>query len=180
MSNVSYTSTAKALHWIMAFSIVGLFFFGFYMSNLPLSPEKLKFYSWHKWAGVSVFFFAIIRLFWRTYKRSPDLPKHMQRNARLAAHSGHALLYFLMFSIPLSGWLMSSAKGFQTVVFGVLPIPDFLTKNFELGNILQKIHWSLNMALAAIVLGHVAAALKHHVIDKDDILTRMLPYGSKK
>ena len=64
-------------------------------------------------------------------------------------------------------------------MFGVLPIPDLLTKNSELGNLLQKVHWSLNMLLAAIVIGHALAALKHHVKDKDDVLTRMLPYGDK-
>ena len=179
MKSVSYTSTAKALHWIMAIAIIGLFCFGLYMSNLPLSPEKLRYYSWHKWAGVSVFILAIMRLSWRTFNRPPGLPTHMGRNERLAAHSGHGLLYFLMFAIPLSGWLMSSAKGFQTVMLGVLPIPDLLTKNRELGNLLQTVHWSLNMMLAAIVIGHALAALKHHVKDKDDVLTRMLPYGDK-
>ena len=85
------------------------------------------------------------------------------------------LLYLLMFAIPLSGWMMSSAKGIQTVLFGVLPIPDLLERNKELGALLQTAHWALNMLLAAVVIGHVAAALKHHLIDKDDVLSRMLP-----
>jgi cytochrome b561 len=80
-----------------------------------------------------------------------------------------------MFAIPLSGWLMSSAKGFQTVYFGVLPIPDLLEKNKELGALLAEVHEYLNLLLILTVVGHVGAALKHHFIDKDDILTRMLP-----
>ena len=85
------------------------------------------------------------------------------------------LLYLLMFAVPLSGWLMSSAKGFQTVWFGVLPIPDLLEKNKELGNLLQTIHMGLNLLFVAVIAGHIGAALKHHFIDRDDILKRMLP-----
>jgi cytochrome b561 len=77
--------------------------------------------------------------------------------------------------VPLSGWLMSSAKGFQTVYFGVLPIPDLLAKNPELGKQLQTVHWALNKLLLATVTVHVAAALKHHVVDRDGVLLRMLP-----
>jgi cytochrome b561 len=99
------------------------------------------------------------------------MPKVMQ----LAAHAGHVLLYGLMIAIPLSGWLMSSAKGFQTVWFGVLPIPDLVTKNQELGKLLQTVHLSLNLLFVAVIVGHIGAALKHHFIDRDDVLTRMLP-----
>jgi cytochrome b561 len=170
-----YTTTAIALHWIMAVAIVSLFVFGLYMHDLPLSPWKLHVYSWHKWAGVTIFTLAIARLVWRLANRPPKLPQHMGRAEQFVAHGGHGLLYFLMFAIPLSGWLMSSAKGFQTVLFGVLPIPDLLSKNKELGDLLQTVHWGLNLLLAAIVAGHVVAALKHHFINQDDVLTRMLP-----
>jgi len=174
-----YTPTAIALHWLMAISLVSVFALGFYMDGLPLSPEKLKLFSWHKWAGVSLFLLAIVRLAWRTANRPPALPGHMSRGEQFVAHAGHALLYLLMFAIPLSGWLMSSALGFQTVFFGVLPIPDLLEKNKELGSLLKTVHWGLNLTLAAVVIGHTAAALKHHLIDKDDVLTRMLPDHGK-
>lgn len=170
-----YTLTAIALHWSMAIGLIGLFAFGLYMADLPLSPEKLRYYSWHKWFGITLFMLAVVRLAWRITHRPPALPEHMGRGEQFVAHGGHDLIYLLMFSIPLSGWLMSSAKGFQTVLFGVLPIPDLLEKNKELGNLLQTLHWGLNMLLAAVVIGHVAAALKHHFIDKDDVLTRILP-----
>jgi cytochrome b561 len=170
-----YTRTAIALHWLMALVIVGLFALGVYMHDLPFSPVKLKLYSWHKWAGVCVFLLVFVRLAWRLTHRPPALPAHMQGLVRLAAHAGHHVLYLLMFAIPLSGWLMSSAKGFQTVLFGVFPIPDLLVKDDALGEILQQLHFGLNMVLLVVVVGHVAAAIKHHVIDKDDVLTRMLP-----
>jgi len=180
MENQNYTSTAKALHWLMAALLFGLLALGFYMSDLPLSPNKLKFYSWHKWAGVTAFLLLAFRLLWRITHRPPALPDSMPKLMQFAAHAGHLALYGLMIAIPLSGWLMSSAKGFQTVYFGILPIPDLLDKNKELGNLLAIVHESLNFLFIAVLAGHIGAALKHHFIDKDDILTRMLPDLSKE
>jgi cytochrome b561 len=175
-----YTSTAKGLHWLMAILLIGLLALGFYMHDLPLSPEKLQLYSWHKWAGVSAFLLVLVRLGWRVTHIPPALPTSMPKLMQLAAHAGHLALYGLMLAIPLSGWLMSSAKGFQTVWFGILPIPDLLDKNKELGNFLQTVHMSLNLIFVATLAGHIGAALKHHFIDKDDILTRILPKHSKE
>ena len=173
--NRDYTATAKSLHWLMALLLMGLLVLGFYMHDLPLSPEKLQLYAWHKWAGVTAFLLVWLRLFWRATHRPPALPASMPRHIQLAAHAGHALLYLLMIAIPLSGWLMSSAKGFQTVWFGVLPIPDLLDKDKALGDLLAMVHQWLNLAFVAVLAGHMAAALTHKFIDKDDILDRMLP-----
>ena len=175
-----YTRTAKGLHWLMTILFFGLLALGFYMHDLPLSPEKLQLYSWHKWAGVTAFLLVWFRLFWRIAHRPPALPASMSKLMQRAAHAGHFLLYGLMIAIPLSGWLMSSAKGFQTVWFGVLPIPDLLSKNKETGDLLQSVHMSLNLLFVAVIAGHIGAALKHHFIDKDDILTRMLPDHAKE
>ncbi len=173
--SATYTTTAKLLHWLMAVLLFGLLALGVYMHDLPLSPEKLQLYSWHKWAGVSAFLLVLFRLVWRITHRPPALPANMPPLMQLIAHAGHAALYLLMIAIPLSGWLMSSAKGFQTVWFGVLPIPDLLSKDKELGDALALVHQSLNLLFAITLAGHIGAALKHHFIDKDDILTRMLP-----
>jgi cytochrome b561 len=176
MNSTRYTATAIRLHWSMVLLLVTLFGVGLYMSDLPVSPWKLKIYSWHKWAGVTAFLLALARIVWRFTHRPPALPVNMPRWQQLAAHAGHALLYLLMFAIPLSGWLMSSAKGFQTVYFGVLPLPDLLAKNKELGDLLREVHETLNWTLAVVVAGHAGAALMHHFVDHDDVLTRMLPF----
>ncbi|MDZ4251296.1 MAG: cytochrome b [Sulfuritalea sp.] len=172
----SYGFTAIGLHWLIALAIIGSFALGFYMADLPISPQKLKFYSWHKWAGVTIFLFVVLRLGWRLAHRPPELPASMPAWQRSVAAATHVLLYLLMVAVPLSGWLMSSAKGFQTVWFGVLPLPDLLTKDEALGDLLQALHRLLNYGMAAIVLAHLGAALKHHFIDRDDILARMLPF----
>ena len=95
---------------------------------------------------------------------------------KAAAHVSHALLYALFFATPLSGWLFSSANGFQTVYLGVLPIPDLLEKNRDLAETLKIVHHWIAFMLAGVVAVHVAAALKHHFIDRDDVLARMLPF----
>ena len=171
--NTTYTPVAKSLHWLMALLILGLLVLGTYMSDLPLSPQKLELYAWHKWAGVTVFLLVWLRLAWRVAHRPPGLPASLSPRMRLAAHAGHAALYVLMVLIPLSGWLMSSAKGFQTVWFGVLPIPDLIGKDRLLGDILEETHEVLSSLLMLTLAGHVAAALWHHFVLKDDTLRRM-------
>jgi cytochrome b561 len=171
--NTTYTPVAKGLHWLMAILILGLLALGLYMSDLPLSPQKLQLYSWHKWAGVTAFLLVWLRLVWRVTHRPPALPETLSPLMRLAAHGGHAALYGLMIVIPLSGWLMSSAKGFQTVWFGVWPIPDLIGKDKELGDILKEAHEALNWLLMLTLAGHVGAALWHHWVLKDDTLRRM-------
>jgi len=170
-----YTRTAMSLHWLIALMLFGMFAFGLYMVELPLSPQKLKFYSYHKWAGVTVFLLVLARLAWRITHRPPALPAGMPAWQVTAAKAGHHLLYLLMVIVPLSGWLMSSAKGFQTVWFGVLPLPDLLAKDEALGEALLLTHRLLNWFFMLVVAGHVVAALKHHFIDRDGLLSRMLP-----
>ncbi len=175
MNAPRYTSVAIGLHWLIGLMILISLGVGLYMVDLKLSPTKLQLYSWHKWAGVTIFMLVLIRCIWRITHPAPPLPDDMPRWQRIVAESTHYVLYALMIAIPLTGWLMSSAKGFQTVYFGVLPIPDLLDKNKELGETLNIAHTYLNYTMIGILLAHIGAALKHHFIEKDDILRRMLP-----
>lgn len=170
-----YTSVAIALHWIIALAIFGTFALGVYMHELPLSPTKLKLYSYHKWIGVTIFALVLFRLAWRLAHKPPAPPPSMPAWQHRAASAAHALLYLLTLAIPLSGWLMSSASGFQVVYLGVLPIPDLLPKDKALAEQLKDLHESLNFLMLAVVVLHVAAALKHHLLDRDDVLARMAP-----
>lgn len=177
--NARYTTTAIFLHWLVGLGLIGTFSVGFYMVDLPFSPNKLQLYSWHKWAGVTLLVLAVIRLAWRMSHPAPDLPSSMTRMEQLVAHAGHWVLYGLMLAIPLSGWLMSSAHGIAVVWFGVLPLPDLVPKSAALATVLKDIHVILNYVLAATVIGHVGAALHHHFIKKDAVLSRMLPFVGK-
>lgn len=177
--NSRYTSTAIFMHWLVGLGLIGTFSLGLYMEGLPLSPAKLRLYSWHKWAGMTLLVLAVVRLAWRMSHPAPDLPLAMGRMARSAAHVGHWLLYALMLAIPLSGWLMSSAQGVPVVWFGVLPLPDLVPRSAALGAVLKDTHVALNYVLLVAVVGHVGAALHHHFIKKDSVLSRMLPLAGR-
>lgn len=174
-----YTSTAIALHWLVALLIFAAFPLGVYMHELSLSPTKLQLYSYHKWLGITVLLLAVLRVIWRATHKAPALPDNLPRWQLLASHATHQLLYVLMLAVPLSGWLMSSAKGFKTVWFGVLPLPDLVGKDKALGELLGNVHTSLNYLLLALVVLHVVAALKHHFVDKDGVLLRMSWKGDR-
>ena len=174
-SATDYTGTAIGIHWVASILIIGNLAFGLYMVDLPLTPAKLKYYSWHKWVGVTIFLLSAARLLWRLSHHAPALPSSMPVWQRTAANASHHVLYLLFFAAPLTGWLFSSAAGFQTVYFGVVPLPDLLTKNKELADVLKMVHRISNYTLAVLVVLHAAAAIKHHVVDRDDVLSRMLP-----
>jgi cytochrome b561 len=171
-----YTGTAIALHWIVAALIVGAFVIGLIAVELAVSPQKLKLYSWHKWTGISIALLALVRIGWRLWHPAPALPPEMARWEQRVATGTHVLLYMLLLAIPVTGWLMSSASGFPVVYFGVLPLPDLVAKDKSLADALKLVHYALNKTLLVLVVLHVAAALKHHVLDRDDVLTRMLPF----
>jgi cytochrome b561 len=169
-----YTGVAIALHWLLGLMIVGAFVVGLYMADLPMSPSRLKLFNWHKWAGITILAFSVLRLLWRFTHRPPaDLPAPRWQN--LAAHGTHWALYALFFLVPLAGWAYSSAAGFSVVWFGVLPLPDFVGKDKALADMLKERHELLAWLLAVLVLLHIAAALKHHFIDRDGLINRMRP-----
>lgn len=169
-----YHPVSMALHWLLALMILASLVVGLTMTGLPFSPTRLRLYNWHKWAGVTILALSALRLLWRLAHRPPaDLP--MAAWQRRAAHGAHAALYLLFFAVPLAGWAYSSAAGFPVVWFGVLPLPDLVAPDRALSESLKLLHQWLAYALAAVVALHVAAALKHHFVDRDGLLLRMMP-----
>ena len=174
-----YTSFAIALHWLLALALVGIFLVGLYMADLPFSPQRLKLYNWHKWAGVTLLILSAMRLLWRLTHKPPALPQSvtfgMPRWQLQAYHATHVLMYALFFTVPLVGWAYSSAAGFPIVLFGVLPLPDFVSASKPLAELIKPWHQITAYSLAALVVLHVVAAIKHQFIDKDGLLLRMMP-----
>lgn len=177
---MAYTRTAIALHWLSALLILAAFGMGFYMVGLTLSPLKLKVYSWHKWAGMTVLVLVFLRLAWRSAHPPPPLPATLAVWEHHAAGATHLLLYLLMIAVPVSGWLMSSAAGFQVVYLGWLPLPDLIGKDKECAEFLKSIHFLLTSTLGVLVIAHIGAALKHRFLDHDAVLARMVPFLTKE
>lgn len=174
-----YTTVAIALHWLLGLSLVAMFGLGVYMADLPFSPWRLKLYNWHKWAGITFLALSVLRLVWRISHRPPALPaaisQAMPAWQNLAHHATHHLLYALFFVVPLLGWAYSSAAGFPIVWFGQIALPDLVTADKALAEIIKPLHELSALALMALAALHIAAALKHQWIDRDGLLERMLP-----
>jgi len=169
-----YSSVAIALHWLLAAALAASFCVGVFMSDLASSPLKLRLYNWHKWAGITILALSALRLAWRlTHLPPQDVP--MPAWQRSAAHLTHRTMYGLFFAVPLAGWAYSSAAGFPVVLFGVLPLPDFVPADKALAEAIESWHAALAFALAGVALVHVAAAIKHHFVDGDGLLRRMWP-----
>jgi len=169
-----YTTIAIVLHWVLAVALIMSFSVGLYMADLPVTPQRVKLFNWHKWAGVTILALSLLRLLWRLMHRPPAEPP-MPRWQQHAARWSHRALYVLFFAVPLAGWAYTSAAGFSVVWFGVLPLPDFVSPDKALAEVLKSLHGALAWALAALVVIHVGAALKHQFIDRDNLLSRMLP-----
>lgn len=176
-SSKRYTRTAIALHGLLALALLGSLVVGTYMSGLPFSPQRLKLYNWHKWAGVVILVLSLLRLVWRLTHRPPALPQDIAQRMpawQQALHHGvQQGLYALFFIVPLVGWAYSSAAGFPIVLFAVLPLPDFVPADKALAALIKPWHQISAYAMAALVLLHIAGALKHHLIDRDGLLKRM-------
>jgi cytochrome b561 len=170
-----YTRTAIVLHWLAALLIFCNLIVGLSMVGLPFGPQKFRVYGWHKWIGITVFLLAAARLVWRRGHPAPP-PVEMPRWQRRAAHGTHLALYALMLLIPLSGWVYSSATGVSVVYLGLVPLPDLVAKDKALAAVLKAVHVTLNFTLFSLVIVHAGAALKHHVIDRDSVLARMVPF----
>lgn len=171
-----YSLPAIGFHWLLAALIAGSFAFGLYMVDLPFSPARIKQYNWHKWAGITILTLSALRLLWRLGHRAPPLDSKTPAWQVKASQATHSLLYLLFFAAPLAGWAYSSAAGFPVVYFGLLPLPDFVPRSADLAQALKLTHRILTYSLAALVALHVAAALKHHWIDRDRLLARMNPF----
>jgi cytochrome b561 len=169
-----YSGPAILLHWLMSVLIVCNFVLGLYMSDLAMSMTRLKLFNYHKWAGATILLLAALRLLWRLTHRPPaDVPAPKWQH--VAAHVTHWGLYALFFAVPLVGWAYSSAAGFPIVLFGVLPLPDFVPHDRALAEAIKPWHGDLAWVLFALVALHVAAVGKHMIIDRDGLIRRMLP-----
>lgn len=172
-----YHPLSKLLHWLMAVLILVAFGIGLAMADAPLSPKVLAQFSYHKWIGITVLALVALRLLWRLLKGVPAMPDSMKPWEKLAAHLGHLGLYLLMIGVPLVGWLMSSAKGVPVVYFKLVRLPDLIGPDKALGEQLAEVHETLAWLMVALIVVHVLAALKHHFVNRDTVLRRMLPFA---
>jgi cytochrome b561 len=170
---------AQFLHWLIVALIIVQVILANIAEDLPLGVKKLAMYARHKSVGITILTLAVIRLLWRWANPTPELPTTLKPYERRLAALTHFGLYLILFAMPLTGWMMSSARGFPVSWFGFFQLPDFVPKNDALYNAMKETHDTLALVLYAIVTLHVVAALKHHFLLKDDVLRRMLPFTKR-
>lgn len=166
---------SQFLHWLIVVLIILQVTLATLADDLPPGVKKLGLLARHKSVGITILMLAVVRLAWRWTNPTPALPPTLRSWERSLARITHALLYVLLFAMPLSGWTMSSARGFPVSWFGFFQLPDLVPKDKPLYNALLLTHTSLAWVLYAVVALHVLAALKHHFVLRDDTLRRMLP-----
>ena len=170
-------AVSQFLHWLIVALIAIQATLGLRGRLLPLGVDKLALLARHKSIGITILALAALRLLWRWLNPTPPLPSNLTPQERFLARCTHAALYVLLFAMPLTGWIMSSARGFPVSWFSLYQLPDLVPKSRELYDAMVTAHAALAVALALTVALHIAGALKHHYVLKDGTLRRMLPFG---
>jgi cytochrome b561 len=179
-TKLAWGSLSKALHWIIVLLIINQWLIIQRAHSLPKGPALISALAWHKSFGITVLLLAVVRLLWRWMNPVPDLSAETRPWERVLAKVSHVLLYVLIFALPLSGWTMSSARSFPVSWFGWVQLPDLVAPNPDLYKTLHEVHEVLFNVLVVVAALHVAGALKHHFIDRNDVLKRMLPFGGAR
>jgi len=174
----AWGTLSKSLHWIIVLLILGQPLIAMYADSLS-GPAKIAPLALHKSLGITILALAIIRLVWRWLNPVPSTGE-LAPWERVLARLSHVALYALLFAMPLTGWMMSSARNFPVSWFNLVQLPDLVRPARETYELMHDLHGALFVALISVALLHVAGALKHHLVDRNDVLKRMLPFGGVK
>ena len=174
----TYSRVAIAFHWTIAVLIIGLVAFGLLMTK-EWMPNRFAIYQWHKSFGILVLILSVGRLIWRLMNPPPALPEGMKRWEAVAAKITHIGFYILMIGMPLLGWAMVSATTLpiENKLFDLIPLPDLpgVSASEALEARFKQLHELGAKLIILLFVLHVGGALKHHFIEKDNVLARMIP-----
>jgi cytochrome b561 len=176
----AWGALAKTFHWLIVLLIIVQWLIAEHADDLPNGLAKLQTLAWHKSIGITVLMLATLRLVWRWLNPVPSLDGLAKPAERMLARLSHVLLYALIFAMPLSGWMMSSARNFPVSWFRLFQLPDLVAPSDQTFHQMLDLHHLLFKVLLAVALLHVLGAAKHHFIDRNDVLKRMLPFGGIK
>lgn len=173
-SPINYGAISRSLHWLMALLVFVMLGLGWGRNFAP-GPWKPVMMQAHTGTGISLLFLLAMRIFWRLYNRPPRLIESLSPAAKLAAHAMHWVLYIMLFMMPFSGWIMVSAMGRQPSFFGLFDLPPLVRKTPSLVPLLKEFHSFMAYGFSALIIMHMAAALLHHFVYRDETLARMWP-----
>ncbi len=169
-----YDSVARFFHWAVLALLVVEFSIAWTMPEVHKDTRPDGLISWHLFLGTLILVVALLRLFWRlSHRAPPDL--FMPRWQAIAANSTHKLLYVVLIVLPLMGWANASSRGWDVKLLGTIPLPALAPRGSDWGHEMGDVHQAVAIGLLVIVGFHVAAALYHQWVMRDNILQRMLP-----
>jgi len=171
----SWGAPAKLLHWAVAALVLAQIVLGWAAVSWRLSPTKLDLFVLHKSTGMLVLALMVLRVAWRSANVAPSLPADMRPAERLAAHLSHLLLYLLLLVMPIAGWIITSASNIPFRMFWLILIPAITEPNEAVADVAARMHFALFVVLSLLLAVHIGAALRHHFLNRDDVLVRMLP-----
>lgn len=170
----TYGSVAKFLHWLIALLIIGMLIFGFLLDYVP-KPLQEQLIGLHKSIGLTILLLLLLRLIWRFFNIQPVYPITIAPWEQIAARSVHYCFYIAIFLMPMTGWLMSSFGGHPVNFWGLINVAFPVQANKVLDDKFFTAHQTIAWIIIALLVVHIAAALKHHFIEKNNIFKRMLP-----
>lgn len=190
MPTERYARTAIALHWIIAVLIIIMLALGFYNHGQAEAlragevalGDVTRLYNWHKSIGLTILALSLVRLLWRLGHRPPALPDHMARWEKFAARTTHVAFYVLIIGLPVLGWLTISASARPSFFFNNpnWQIPEIYENSRDARKLFAGLHGLGVRLIIGVLVLHIAAALKHHFLNRDDVFTRMLPERRKE
>jgi len=170
-------AVSQSLHWLVVLLVVAMAVLGLVMVELPNTPATARWYALHKSIGLTILALMLLRLAWRLHAGAPPPVARTPRWQARAATATHALLYGLLLAMPVSGWLINSSSGFPLRWFGLFRVPQYGGRDDALNALAKGWHEWLFWALLVLALAHAAAAVWHHLFQRDATLARMLPRG---
>lgn len=179
-SSNRYGLVSVIMHWLVALAVFALFALGLWMTGLSYYSEWYRTApALHKSVGAVLFAVMLVRLLWRFLTPKPAPLSTHSASERLLSRLGHAVLYLGIFVVMISGYLISTADGRGISVFELFEIPALITGLPNQADLAGEVHFYVAWGLVVLAVLHGLAALKHHFIDRDATLKRMLGCGPK-
>lgn len=176
-----YNDGAVALHWLTAALVLIQLYIGFTFADMERGPARGELFTWHKTVGATILVVSLIRLAWRLMHEPPPFPESLPHWQRIAAVWNHRLFYVLLIALPLTGLAtISAGKSGVTHLAGGIPLPLIPGLPDPAGDAFGEIHEILVFCLIALLVMHVAAALKHQFIDRARVSGRMPPFQTPR
>lgn len=173
--NENYDHAARILHWAILALLIVQFALAWTMPDVERGTQPVGLIAWHLSFGATILFLMLVRLGWRLSHTPPPPPKHVSRLQQVVSRANHYLLYGVLIVLPLIGWANTSSRGWPVALFGIIPLPRLLPTGSAVGLALGDIHMTMALILLGLVALHVAGALYHRIVLRDQVLQRMLP-----